>query len=142
MFLVTFSTDGDAKNKPGCNQFFHPAGTGGRESDIEYFFTLGGTRLTQHPVGPNDVAQMFHRLKVAAGNDDAYISPVGITLEEYLGVDAYTGEHNLIIGQDVEKSRHASYTGAEFGGGRALLLDFKGVGDNQAASATNPSRGN
>ena len=47
MFMVTFSTDGNPKNKPGCNEMFHPAGTEGRESDIEYFFTLGGTRLTQ-----------------------------------------------------------------------------------------------
>ena len=72
---------------------------------MEYFLTLGGQRLTTFPVGPDDAAQMFYRLKVAAGNDDAYISPTGITLEEYLGTDAYTGEQNLIIGQDLEKSK-------------------------------------
>ena len=85
-------------------------------------------------MGPDDVAQMFHRLKCAAGNDDAYISPIGITLEEFLGTDAYTGERNLILGQDLEKSKHASWTGADFGGGRALLLDFKGVGTSVATT--------
>ena len=63
-------------------------------------------------------------MKCAAGNHDTYISPVGITYQEYLNEDTHTGERSFIIGQSTEKVMHAGFTGEDFGGGRALLLDF------------------
>ena len=77
---------------------------------------------------------MFWRLQCAAGVHDAYISPIGITFDEYLAKDTWSGEQNLIIAQDCEKVQHAAYTGEDFGGGRALLLSFKGVGTTESST--------
>ena len=79
---------------------------------------------------------MLYRLKCAAGNADAYISPLGITHEEYPNVDGHSLERNFIVGQCCEKVPHAGFTGEDFGGGRALLLDFKGLG----SAADHPTR--
>jgi len=61
------------------------------------------------------------------------ISPLSITYEEYLNVDQHSEQKSFIIGQALEKVSHAGFTGEGFGGGRALLLDFKGVGTPGAA---------
>ena len=92
--------------------------------------TLGGKKLVTFPVGPQAAAEMFYRLKCAAGNHDFYLSPIGIKYEEYLNVDGNTGQRNFLIGQCCEKVSHAGFTGEDFGGGRAFLLDVKNCGDN------------
>ena len=70
---------------------------------------------------------MYYRLKCAAGNHDAYLSPIGITFEEFLNNDTNTGERNFLIGQDLETVAHAGFTGEDFGGGRAFLLDVNAL---------------
>ena len=147
--FVTFSTaTGDRANKPQCNEMHHPlsALTGGGgdnadlESTIEYFMTLGGRKLTTFPVGPEAAAEMIYRLKCAAGNHDMSISPLSITYEEYLNVDQHSEQRSFIIGQALEKVSHTGFTGEDFGGGRALLLDFKGVGAPGAAAEDRVAR--
>ena len=68
-------------------------------------------------------------MKCATGNHDAYLSPIGITFEEFLNQDTNTGERNFLIGQDLETVVHAGFTGEDFGGGCAFLLDVKHCGD-------------
>ena len=43
--------------------------------------------------------------------------------------DTNTGERNFLIGQDLETVAHAGFTGEDFDGGRAFLLDVKHCGD-------------
>ena len=69
------------------------------------------------------------RPRCTAGNHDAYLSPIGITFEEFLNNDTNTGERNFLIGQNLEVVDHAGFTGEDFGGGRAFLLDVKHCGD-------------
>ena len=59
-----------------------------------------------------------------------------ISFEEYLGTDVYTATRSFLLGQDCEKVPHAEFTSEDFGGGWALLLDFKGVG----TAADKPAR--
>ena len=99
---------------------------------------MGGKKLTTFPVGPSAAAEMIWRLKQAAGNADAFISPIGITYEEFLNIDRESYQKNFILGQDCEKVNHAGFTDEDFGGGRALLLDFKGCGT--VAADDHPSR--
>ena len=79
--------------------------------------------------GPEAAAEIYYRLKCAAGNHDAYLSPIGITFDEFLNNDTNTGERNFLTGQDLETVAHAGFTGEDFGGGRAFLLDVKNCGD-------------
>ncbi len=83
-------------------------------------------------------AEMLWRLKQATGNADAYIPPLGITYQEYLHTDVHSVERNYLVDQDCEKVPHAGLTGEDFGGGRTLLLDFKGLGTS--AAADHPAR--
>ena len=56
-------------------------------------------------------------MKCAAGNHDAYLSPIGITFEEFLNQDTNTRARSFLIGQDLETVAHAGVTGEDFGGG-------------------------
>ena len=130
--FVTFSTAlGDHTNKPLTNEFYLPPSSLIDDADtgLEYFMTLGGKKLTTFPIGPEAVTEMFYRLKCAAGNHDSYLTPIGITMQEYLNNDINTSQRNFIIGQDLEMVPHAGFTGEDFGGGRAFLLDVKHLGD-------------
>ena len=121
--LISFSTAaGDATNKPNTNEFYLPPSSlvDGADTGLEYFMTLGGKKITTFPVGPEAASEMYYRLKCAAGNHDAYLSPIGITFEEFLNNDTNTGERNFIIGQDLEKVAHAGFTGEDFGGGGSV----------------------
>ncbi len=73
-------------------------------------------------MGPNAAAEMLWRLKQAAGNADAYTSPLGITDEDYLNTDTHSLERNYLVGQDCERVPHAGFTGEDVGGGRSLFL--------------------
>ena len=130
--FVTFSTDaGNAKNKPGSNQCYLPPSSvtaDENDTEIEWFATLGGKKLTTFPVGPRAAAEMYWRLQQATGA--TLVTPVGITFEEFLNIDRYSFDQSYIAALDMEKVSHAGFTGEDLGGGRQLLLDFKRVGTN------------
>ena len=77
---------GDHTNKPLTNEFYLPQSSlvDGADTGLEYFMTLGGEKITTFPVGPEAASEMYYRHKCAAGNHDAYLSPIGITFEEFL----------------------------------------------------------
>ena len=56
------------------------------------------------------------------------MASISITQEEYLNLSSNTERKAFVIGADMEKVLEAGYSGEDFGGGRSLLLDFKGVG--------------
>ena len=51
------------------------------DTNLEFFCTLGGKKLTTFPVGPNAAAEMYWRLQQAAGA--TLLSPLGITFQEF-----------------------------------------------------------
>ena len=55
--------------------------------------------------------------------------PLGITYQEFLNIDA-SGLRKFIYATDMEKVLHAGYSGEDFGGGRALLIDMQNVGEH------------
>ena len=129
--FVTFSTNaGDETNKPGSTECYLPPNSlNNEETDtrIKFFATLGGKKLTTFPIGPHAAADICWRLKQATGS--TVVSPVGITFEEFLNIDASSNKQSFVIGIDMEKVAHAGFTGEDTGGGRQLLLDFKRVGN-------------
>ncbi len=96
------------------------------DTNIEFFITLGGKKLTTFPIGPNAAAEIYWRLQQAAGA--TLVTPIGITFEEFLNNDGL-GTQSFCIGIDCEAVAHAGFTGLDFGGGGQLLLDFKRVGN-------------
>ena len=129
--FITFSTDvGDDKNKPGSNEMYLPQVSltdDGNDTEIEFFVTLGGKKLTTFPVGPRGAAEMYWRLQQASGA--SLLSPLGITFEEFLNLDEVSNRKSFIAAFDLEKVSHAGFTGEDFGGGRQLLIDVKNCGD-------------
>ena len=119
---VVSTATGDHQNKPFADEFYRPQSSlvDGADTGLEYFMTLGGKKITTFPVGPEAASEMYYRLKCAAGNHDAYLSPIGITFEEFLNKDSNTGERNFLIGQDLEVVAHAGFTGEDFGGGKSI----------------------
>ncbi len=65
---------------------------------IAYFITLGGKTMSTVPAGPQSAADIFHRLKCAAGHNDAHLAPIGNRYEEYVAYDRESLEQNFIIG--------------------------------------------
>ena len=134
--IITFSDAGDDQNKPGSNQMYLPPNSlvgdeGGTDTNLEFLATLGGKKLTTFPIGPRGAAEMYWRLQQAAGS--TLMNPLGITFQEFLNTDESSGRQSFMLALDTEKVSHAGFTGEDFGGGRALLLDFKGVGTPGAA---------
>ena len=132
--VITFSHDGDDKNKPGSNQMNLPANSlagdeGGTDTDLEFFITLGGKKLTTFPIGPRGAAEMYWRLQQAAGA--TLMNPLGITFQEFLNTDESSNRQSFMLALDCEKVAHAGFTGENFGGGRAFLLDAKPCGDGK-----------
>ena len=77
IFIAFTTAAGNHSNEPQSNEFFHPPqALENGDSNIEYFMTLGGKKLVTFPVGPQAAAEMFYRLKCAAGNHDFYLSPI------------------------------------------------------------------
>ena len=97
------------------------------DTDIEFFVTLGGKKLTTFPVGPRAAAEMYWRLQQAAGA--TLLSPLGITFQEFLNTDDSSNRKSLMLALDMEKVAHAGFTGEDLGGGRQLLIDVKRAGD-------------
>ena len=111
LFISSATANGDHTNKPLTNEFYLPASSLVDDADtgLGYFMTLGGKKITTFPVGPEAASEMYYRLKCAAGNHDAYLSPIGITFEEFLNTDENTRERDFIIGQDLELVAHAGF---------------------------------
>ena len=99
----------------------------GNDTEVEFFVTLGGKKLTTFPVGPRGAAEMYWRLQQAAGA--SLLSPLGITFEEFLNLDEVSNRKSFIAALDMEKVSHAGFTGEDMGGGRQLLIDVKNAGD-------------
>ena len=129
--FITFSTDvGDHKNKPGSNEMYLPQASltdDGNDTDLEIFVTLGGQKLTVFPVGPKGAAEMYWRLQQAAGS--TLMTPLGTTFAEFLNTDESSNRQSFVLAVDTEKVSHAGFTGEDFGGGRAFLLDAKHCGN-------------
>ena len=81
-----------------------------------------------NPIGPKDSAQFYYNLLKAAGLLGSQMASTSITHEEFLGISKSSERQIFAICQDTEKVLEAGYSGEDFGGGRALLLEFKGVG--------------
>ena len=108
--VITFSHDGDDKNKPGSNQMYLPANSlvvdeGGTDTDLEFFITLGGKKLTTFPIGPRGAAEMCWRLQQTAGA--SLLSPLGITYAEFLNTDDSSDRKSFLLALDMEKVSHA-----------------------------------
>ena len=99
----------------------------GNDTEVEFFVTLGGKKLTTFPFGPRGAAEMYWRLQQAAGA--SLLSPLGITFEEFLNLDEVSNRKSFIAAFDLERVSHAGFTGQDFGGGRQLLIDVKNCGD-------------
>ena len=126
--FLTMSKDEELHSKPESTQMFHPTPTANDDSSIEFNFQLGGKRLIINPMGPHDVAQMYHNLTKAVGILGSQMASTSITLEEYLNVSSDSERKAFILGADMERVLEAGYSGLDFGNGNALLLEFKGVG--------------
>ena len=72
-------------------------------------------------------AEMYWRLQQAAGA--SLLPPLGITFQEFLNTDESSDRESFIASLDMEKLRHAGFTGEDMGGGRQLLIDVKNCGD-------------
>ena len=70
---------------------------------------------------------MYWRLQQAAGA--SLLPPLGITWAEFLNTDESSNRQSFILALDIEKVRHAGFTGEDMGGGRQLLIDVKNCGD-------------
>ena len=101
---------------------------GGTDTDLEFFVTLGGKKLTTFPIGPRGAAEMYWRLQQAAGA--SLLSPLGITFAEFLNTDESSDRKSFLLALDMEKVSHAGFTGEDMGGGRQLLTDVKRCGNN------------
>jgi len=130
--LVTLSKKTDpeeAVTKVDTTQLFHPALASGEyaDSQIEAFIQVGGKKMPVTPIGPRDAAQFWFALQKAAGVVGTSVMPIGITYDEFLNISS-SGKRSFIYATDLEKVAHAGYSGEDFGGGRALLIDMKNVG--------------
>ena len=140
--FVTLSRNGteleDIQSKPESTQFYHPPLVHD-ESSIEFNFQIGGKRLIINPIGPHDSTQMYHNLQKAIGILGSQMASTSISMFEFLNTSPDTERRAFILAADLEKVLEAGYSGADFGNGNALLLEFKGVGD-ATAQATHASR--
>ena len=62
------------------------------------------------------------------------VMPIGINYFEFLNIDARSEKRSFIYATDMEKVSNAGYSGEDFGGSRALLIDMKNVGTSIVAS--------
>ena len=51
-----------------------------------------------------------------------------MTYQEFLNIDTTSGKRSFIYATDMENVVSCGFTGEDFGGGRALLIDMTGVG--------------
>ena len=121
------SHEKEVDSKPDSTQFWHPD-LENQDSTVEFNSSIGGKRLIINPIGPKDSAQFYHNLLKAAGLWDSQLASTSITHEEFLGISKSSERQIFCIAQDTEKVLEAGYSSEDFGGGRALLLEFKGVG--------------
>ena len=134
--FVTLSRADEGKTKVATTQLWHPQVDPNEypDSGIQAIIQIGGRRVPQQPIGPRDAAQLWFALQKAAGVLGSSVMPLGITYQEFLNTDA-NGLRKFIYATDMEKVLHAGYSGEDFGGGRALLIDMKGVGDHGAPAS-------
>ena len=142
--LVTLSQDDEDKTKVASTQLFHPPvpATNYPDSGIEVFVQIGGRKIPHGAsIGPMDSAQLWFALQKAAGVQGSSIAPLGMTYQEFLNTDTRTGKRSFIYATEMEKVISAGFSGEDFGGGRALLIDMKNVGtDGPGAENTRATR--
>ena len=117
--FLTMSRNEELHSKPESTQMFHPTPTDNDDSSIEFNFQLGGKRLIINPMGPHDVAQMYHNLTKAVGILGSQMASTSITLEEYLNVSSDSERKAFILGCDCERVLEAGYSGLDFGNGNS-----------------------
>ena len=76
-------------------------------------------------------------LQKAAGVQGSSIAPLGMTYQEFLNTDTVSGKRSFIYATDMERIISAGFSGEDFGGGRALLIDLKNVGTDGARAENN-----
>ena len=134
--LVTLSRNDEAQTKVDSTQLWHPYVPADNfpDSPIEAYVQIGGRKVPQQPIGPMDAAQLWFALQKAAGVVGSNLAPLGMTYQEFLNTDTRGNKRSFIFATDMEKVINAGFSGEDFGGGRALLIDMKGVGTHGTES--------
>ena len=86
-----FSSANEPKAKINTTQFYHPDAVttdagGGKDSPVQFFMQVGGTKYPVHPIGPQDAAQLYLNLVKSAGKLGSTLESIGISLDEFLNL--------------------------------------------------------